>query len=79
MSAVVEELELAATLFEEAAARNNRLLVETNPPPPPPPPINKDIMAETTARTKATIQRAKDEIASRMDDGGFFPRDLFRN
>mmetsp|Transcript_17543 Transcript_17543/g.28706 ORF Transcript_17543/g.28706 Transcript_17543/m.28706 type:complete len:412 (-) Transcript_17543:769-2004(-) len=39
----------------------------------------RDIMAETTARTKATIQRAKDEISSRMDDGGFFPRDLLRN
>lgn len=39
----------------------------------------KEIMAETTARTKATIQRAKDELESKMDDGGFFPRDLIRN
>jgi hypothetical protein len=35
-------------------------------------------MAETTVRTKATIHRAKDEIASRMDDGGFFPSDLMQ-
>jgi len=36
----------------------------------------KEIIAESTARTKASIQRAKDEIISKMDDGGFFPRDL---
>lgn len=39
----------------------------------------KQIMAESTARTKATIQRAKDEIMSRMDDGKFGIRDLIRN
>uniref|UniRef100_A0A7S2M4A6 Uncharacterized protein n=1 Tax=Skeletonema marinoi TaxID=267567 RepID=A0A7S2M4A6_9STRA len=38
----------------------------------------KEIIAEQTAQLQARRQRAKDDLESKMDDGGFFPRDLIR-
>jgi hypothetical protein len=37
------------------------------------------MISEGAARSKATIQRAKNAVISKMEDGGFFPRDLIRN
>lgn len=39
----------------------------------------KEIIAKSAAISKATIQRAKNEIISKMEDEGFCPRDLIRN
>ena len=54
-------------------------LFDSNIPSSQNPNAAKEIIAKSAARSKATIQRAKDEIISKMEDEGFCPRDLIRN
>lgn len=64
-----------SSLFENVL----NAIFDSNIPSSQNPNAAKEIIAKSAARSKATIQRAKDEIISKMEDEGFCPRDLIRN